>query len=73
MFAGARGLKLGLVTGLCGIALPSLLNVLPFHTRWKTVAASALTLTGAFVLRETLIEAGKASADDPRAASRQPE
>jgi formate-dependent nitrite reductase membrane component NrfD len=73
MFAGARGRKLGLVTGLCGIALPALLNVLPFHNRWKTVAASALTLAGAFVLRDTLIEAGKASADDPRAASRQPE
>ena len=31
------------------------------------------TLAGGYVLRETFIEAGKASAKDPRAASRQPE
>jgi hypothetical protein len=35
--------------------------------------ASVCTLAGGYVLRETLIEGGKASADDPRAASRQPE
>jgi formate-dependent nitrite reductase membrane component NrfD len=46
---------------------------LPVHARWKTVVSSALTLIGGYVLRETLIEAGKNSADDPRAASRQPE
>jgi hypothetical protein len=34
---------------------------------------SALALLGGYVLRETLIEAGKVSADDPRAASQQPE
>jgi formate-dependent nitrite reductase membrane component NrfD len=73
MYEGARGAKLRNVTLICGIALPALLNVLPFHSRWKTLAASALTLAGGFVLRETLIEAGKTSADDPRAASRQPE
>jgi hypothetical protein len=37
------------------------------------VLAAALTLAGGYVFRETLIEAGKGSADDPRAASRQPE
>jgi formate-dependent nitrite reductase membrane component NrfD len=73
MFEGARGAKLRNVTLICGMALPALLNVLPFQSRWKTLAASALTLAGGFVLRETLIEAGKTSADDPRAASRQPE
>jgi len=73
MFEGARGAKLRNVTLLCGIALPAVLNLLPFTSRWKTLAASALTLAGGFVLRETLIEAAKDSADDPRAASRQPE
>lgn len=73
MFAGSRGRKLLLVTLLGGIAVPSVLGVLPVHARWKTLLASALTLAGGYVLRETLIEAGKDSADDPRAASRQPE
>jgi len=73
MYDGARGAKLRNVTALAGIAVPAVLNLLPFTNRWKTLAASALTLAGAYVLRETLIEAGKSSADDPRAASRQPE
>jgi formate-dependent nitrite reductase membrane component NrfD len=73
MYEGPRGRKFAVVTGLCGIAVPAVLNALPFHTRWKTVLAAALTLAGGYVFRETLIEAGKGSADDPRAASRQPE
>ena len=73
MFAGRRGRKLQNVTLLGGIAFPAALNVLPFHARWKTLLATALTLAGGYVLRETLIESGKDSADDPRAASRQPE
>jgi formate-dependent nitrite reductase membrane component NrfD len=73
MFEGQRGAKLRNVTVIGGIAVPALLNALPLFNRWKTVATSLLTLAGAFVLRETLIEAGKSSADDPRAASRQPE
>jgi hypothetical protein len=32
-----------------------------------------LTLYGGYILRETLIEVGKGSAEDPRAAARQPE
>ena len=58
---------------IAGIGVPSLLNVIPVHARWKTLLASALTLFGGYVLRETLIEAGKDSADDPKAAARQPE
>ena len=73
MFAGKRGAKLRTVTQGLGIIAPALLTLLPFGGRAKTLLASALTLAGGYVLRETLIEAGKASADDPRAASRQPE
>ena len=72
MFAGKRGAKLRSATMLGGIALPTILNLVPLHARWKTLIASALTLAGAYVLRETLIEAGKESADDPRVSSRQP-
>lgn len=73
MFGGARGRKLRNVTEIGGIIAPALLSLLPFGGRTKTLLASALTLAGGYVLRETLLEGGKASADDPRAASRQPE
>jgi formate-dependent nitrite reductase membrane component NrfD len=73
MFGGARGEKLRKMTEIGGVAVPALLSIVPLHGRWKTVLASALTLVGGYVLRETLIEGGKNSADDPRAASRQPE
>jgi formate-dependent nitrite reductase membrane component NrfD len=73
MFTGARGAKLTRHTEIGGIILPVVFSVLPIHGRWKTVVSSVLTLIGGYVLRETLIEAGKNSADDPRAASRQPE
>lgn len=73
MFGGARGTKLRLYTQTAGIVVPGLLAQLPFGGRAKTLLTSALTLAGGYVLRETLIEGGKASADDPRAASRQPE
>jgi formate-dependent nitrite reductase membrane component NrfD len=73
MFAGRRGAKLRTMTLTGGIVVPTLLNLVPFHARWKTVLASALTLAGGYVLRETIIESGKESADDPRVSSRQPE
>ena len=41
--------------------------------RVLTVLSAAMTLLGGYVLRETLIEAGKSSADDPRAEFAQPE
>jgi len=73
MFEGPRGRKLRTFTQFGGILGATLLNLLPGHSRVRSVLASALTLTGGYVFRETLIEAGKDSADDPRAASRQPE
>ncbi len=73
MFVGKHGRKMEIATLLGGIAIPSLLGLLPFNAKWKTLLGSALTLVGGYVLRETLIEAGKDSADDPRAAARQPE
>jgi len=73
MFGGARGTRLRTYTQIAGIIAPALLGLLPFGGRTKTLLASALTLAGGYVLRETLIESGKDSADDPRAASRQPE
>ena len=73
MFAGERGRKLRNYTQLTGILAPAVLGLLPFGGRAKPLLTSALTLAGGYVLRETFIEAGKASADDPRAASRQPE
>jgi formate-dependent nitrite reductase membrane component NrfD len=73
MFGGKRGAKLRTVTQILGIVAPAALNLLPFGGRAKTLLTSVLTLAGGYVLRETLIEGGKASADDPRAASRQPE
>ena len=73
MFGGARGAKLRTYTEIGGIIAPALLGLLPFGGRAKTLLTSALTLLGGYVLRETFIEGGKDSADDPRAASRQPE
>lgn len=73
MFSGARGKKLRTYTIGLGIIVPAVLNLLPFHAPPKTIFTSALTLGGGYVLRESLIEGGKDSADDPRAASRQPE
>ncbi len=60
-------------TGLGGIVAPAVLNLLPFGGRVKTLVAAGLTLAGGYVLRESVIEAGKASADDPKAAFAQPE
>jgi formate-dependent nitrite reductase membrane component NrfD len=73
MYGGARGRRLRTFTEIGGIIVPALLGRLPFGGKTKTLLASALTLAGGYILRETLIESGKDSADDPRAASRQPE
>jgi formate-dependent nitrite reductase membrane component NrfD len=73
MYGGERGAKLRTWTMIAGIGVPALLNLIPIHARAKTLLASVLTLVGGYVLRETLIEAGKDSADDPKAAARQPE
>ncbi len=72
MFTGKIGKKLVERTLIGGIAIPTLLALLPVHAKWKTLVSSALTLVGGYVLRESLIESGKESADDPRVSSMQP-
>lgn len=78
-FTGARGEKLRTYTVIGGIIAPLALNVLGGLVKFprpldraRGVVASVLTLVGGYVLRESLIEAGKASARDPRAAFVQP-
>jgi formate-dependent nitrite reductase membrane component NrfD len=82
MFEGSRGGKFRTGTLLAGIAAPLVLNAAALfkkpanqkkHSVFKTLLASGLTLVGGYILRETLIEGGKLSADDPTVASRQPE
>jgi formate-dependent nitrite reductase membrane component NrfD len=78
-FEGARGKKLRTMTFIGGILAPMALNLLGSVVKLpkpvdaaRSVAASTLTMIGGYVLRESLIEAGKASARDPRAAFVQP-
>lgn len=81
MFEGERGDRLRRWTIGAGIIAPLALNAASLVTRThrkrpslaRTLVAGALALAGGYVLRETLIEAGKASADDPVQATRQPE
>ena len=81
MFEGPRGERLRTWTMIMGIAAPLLLNAPSLLSRkpekrpslLRTVASCALTLAGGYILRETLIEAGKASAADPSQAFVQPE
>jgi formate-dependent nitrite reductase membrane component NrfD len=80
MFEGKRGERLRNLTMLAGIAAPLLLNAPSVlfgrgdrrPSLLRTVVASGLTLLGGYILRETLIESGKESADDPRQAFVQP-
>ena len=72
MFESRQGKKLQRLTMIGGICVPALLSFVPVHAKWKTLLSSALTLVGGYVLRETFIESGKASADDPRVSSMQP-
>lgn len=79
IFAGRRGARLRNGTMLAGTLAPLLLDALgsvfalpePLETLCSASAA-VLTLVGGYLFRETLIEAGKESARDPRAAFRQP-
>lgn len=82
MYEGARGTAFRNVTLLAGVAAPLLLNLPSLirksnvHSKssaYKTLLAAGLELVGGYMLRWTLIEAGKASADDPLVAFRQPE
>lgn len=79
-FKGPRGEKLRTYTMAAGTLAPIALNLLGTMTPWpkpldalRVAAASIMTLAGGYVLRETLIEAGKESARDPHAAFRQPQ
>ncbi len=79
-FRGPRGEKLRTHTMAAGTLVPIALNLLGSIIRLpkpidalRVAAASLLTLAGGYVLRESLIEAGKESARDPHAAFRQPQ
>jgi len=79
-FTGKRGEKLRTYTMLAGTLAPMALNLIGNVVKLpkpldalRVAAASLLTLAGGYVLRESLIEAGKASARDPHAAFRQPQ
>jgi formate-dependent nitrite reductase membrane component NrfD len=81
LFAGARGTKLKTSTLGLGIALPALLTLPSLLSRGRpakrhrvrTLIAAACALYGGFVLRESVVHAGRDSADDPRAYLRHPE
>jgi formate-dependent nitrite reductase membrane component NrfD len=77
-FTGARGKKLRTYTIQAGILAPMALNLLgllplpkPIDAT-RSVIASVLTLVGGYIFRESLVDAGKLSARDPRAAFVQP-
>jgi formate-dependent nitrite reductase membrane component NrfD len=81
LFTGARGSRLKTATLGLGIALPALL-MLPSllarkpprkQHRVRTLLAAAGALYGGYVLRESVVHAGRDSADDPRAYLRHPE
>lgn len=78
-FEGDRGKKMRTYTMLAGTLAPMVLNLLGSAIKLpkpvdavRVAVASGLTLVGGYVFRESLIEAGKASAADPHAAFRQP-
>jgi formate-dependent nitrite reductase membrane component NrfD len=76
MFEGARGERFRTWTMGAGILAPLALNAVSLLTRnhkkrpfaLRALLAGALTLAGGYVFRETLIEAGKASSEDPEQA-----
>jgi formate-dependent nitrite reductase membrane component NrfD len=78
LFTGARGKRLRTYTIQAGILAPLALNLLGLLPLPKPVdatrsaIASVLTLVGGYIFRESLIDAGKLSASDPRAAFIQP-
>ena len=78
-FTGRTGKRLRTYTRGAGILAPIALNLLgsvvplpkPVDAV-RSVTASVLTLVGGYIFRDSLIEAGKASARDPRVAFVQP-
>lgn len=79
MFSGHLGQSLRNFTLIGGLALPMAHNGMAFaplrptQHGLRTILVSALTLMGGYVFRYVLIEAGKASADDPQLALRPPQ
>ena len=80
LFTGKRGAKLRTYTLGTGIALPALLMLPSLLSRkpakmhrLRTLLAAAGALYGGYVLRESVVYAGRDSADDPRAYLRHPE
>ena len=80
MFRGDRGKRLKTLTLGLGLAFPIAVNAFRLIVKPRGATARAMTLAtglcalfGGYILRETLIEAGKGSADDPHAAFAQPE
>jgi formate-dependent nitrite reductase membrane component NrfD len=79
LFTGAKGDRLRTYTTRTGILAPLALNLLgaivplpkPVNAV-RTVIASVLTLVGGYILRDTVIKAGRVSVQDPRVASVQP-
>ena len=79
MFEGEIGRRFFNASILGGLALPIAINSISLLARPRgslakvlTLAAATLTLGGGAVFRQTLIEAGKKSADDPTAGLAQP-
>jgi formate-dependent nitrite reductase membrane component NrfD len=77
-FTGSRGKQVRTYTIAAGILAPMALNLLgmlplpkPIDAT-RAVLASVLTLVGGYVFRDSLVEAGKQSVRDPRAAFIQP-
>jgi formate-dependent nitrite reductase membrane component NrfD len=78
-FKGTRGERMRTYTIAGGIIAPLALNAIGAIVKLpkpadavRSAVSSVLTLIGGYVFRESLIEAGKASARDPRAAFVQP-
>jgi formate-dependent nitrite reductase membrane component NrfD len=79
LFSGASGERLRNYTIRTGILAPLALNLLgaivplpkPVNAV-RTVIASVLTLVGGYILRDTVVRAGRVSVQDPRVASVQP-
>ncbi|MDQ6822970.1 MAG: polysulfide reductase NrfD [Candidatus Eremiobacteraeota bacterium] len=79
MYEGALGERFFRACIIGGLALPLAINSVSVIARPKgaistflTIAAGALTLGGGVIFRQTLIESGKRSADDPKAGLAQP-
>jgi formate-dependent nitrite reductase membrane component NrfD len=79
LFTGAAGERLRTYTVGAGIVAPLALNLLGevLHLPkpvdcMRTLISSVLTIVGGYALRQTVVGAGRASANDPRAAFEQP-